>query len=333
MIKYLGSKRVLLPALVQTVREQGEVRTVLDVFSGTSRVGHALKGAGFEVWANDHNAYAEILARCYVQADADRWTEPATRLLEELQHVPPKDGWFTELYCRQSRFFQPKNGARIEGIRERIGKLGLPPELAAIALTSLMEAADRVDSTTGVQMAYLKAWAPRAHNDLQLRLPKILPGPGHACGQDAMAFVREHSADLVYLDPPYNQHNYLRNYHIWETLVRWDEPEVYGVACKRIDCKERRSAFNSKPGIQEALWNLLRAIDARFIVVSFNNEGYIDRNEMEALLAMRGDVTVQTIEHDRYVGAKIGIYNPGGQKVGRVSHLKNFEYLFTVRQR
>jgi adenine-specific DNA-methyltransferase len=333
LIKYLGSKRVLVPALVDLVGSFGDVRTVLDVFSGTSRVGHALKKAGFEVTANDHNAYAHTLATCYVQADADRLRDPAERLLKELASAPEKDGYFTETYCRQSRFFQPKNGARIEGIREQIERLDLEPELRAIALTSLMEAADRVDSTTGVQMAYLKAWAPRAHNDLQLRLPDIVAGPGHAQEMDAFEFLTDRRADLIYLDPPYNQHNFLRNYHIWETLVRWDEPEVYGVACKRIDCKDRKSLFNSKPRIKAAMWRLLTLADAPRIVVSFSNEGYLSRDDMVELLDPLGTVQVREIEYDRYVGAKIGIYNPDGEKVGKVSHLKNVEYLFVVERR
>jgi adenine-specific DNA-methyltransferase len=332
LIKYLGSKRVLVPALVELVGSHAGVRTVLDVFSGTSRVGHALKKAGFSVTANDHNAFAFTLARCYVQADADRLRDRATRLLDELARADPRDGFFTETYCRKSRFFQPRNGAKIEGIREAIAALDLDPDLEAIALTSLMEAADRVDSTTGVQMAYLKSWAPRAHNELALRLPDIVPGPGTARCMDALAFLDEHDADLVYLDPPYNQHSFLGNYHIWETLVRWDAPEVYGVACKRVDCKERTSPFNSKRKIHEAMRQLLERVNAPRIVVSFSNEGYLSREDLLALLDPLGDVEVQSIDYERYVGAKIGIYNPDGRKVGKVSHLKNVEYVFTVRR-
>ena len=121
-------------------------------------------------------------------------------------------------------------------------------DLKAILLVSLMEAADRVDSTTGVQMAYLKAWAPRAANDLELRLPAILPGPGEAHELDAEQAAGNWETDVVYLDPPYNQHRYAGNYHIWETLVRWDRPAVYGVACKRVDCRQYSSAFNSRRG-------------------------------------------------------------------------------------
>jgi adenine-specific DNA-methyltransferase len=332
VIKYLGSKRVLVPILVEAVRELSGARTVLDVFSGTSRVGHALKKAGFEVRANDHNAYAHTLAACYVAADRDRLEERATRLIAELQATPPRAGYFTETFCERSRFFQPKNGARVDAIRDRIEALDLPADLRAVALVSLMEAADRVDSTTGVQMAYLKEWAPRAHNDLQLRLPALLPGVGHAHELDATEFASTFDGDVAYLDPPYNQHSFLRNYHIWETLVRWDAPEVYGVACKRRDCKERISEFNSKPRIRSALGRLLRALRTKSVLVSFNNEGYIGYHEMVALLREHGEVTTRAIEYDRYVGARIGIYNPKGEKVGKVGHLKNVEYLFTVRR-
>ncbi len=331
MIKYLGSKRVLVPTLVKMVRELPDARTFLDVFSGTARVGHAMKDAGLRVRANDHNAYAHVLAQCYVAADRDRVEPAATTLLAELSALAPRPGYVTEIFCERARYFQPKNGARIDAIRDRIESLDLPPDLRAVVLVSLMEAADRVDSTTGVQMAYLKKWAPRAHNDLELRLPRLLPGPGDAHQLDALEVVKRHDADVVYLDPPYNQHKYLGNYHVWETLVRWDAPAAYGVAQKRIDCKTRRSPYNSKPRIQPAMRALIRAIRARWLLVSFNNEGYLSREQMIDLLSERGEVEVMEIAHDRYVGAKIGIYNPKGRKVGRISHLKNVEYLFRVR--
>src|SRR5258706_10492005 len=90
------------------------IRTVLDLFSGTARVGHALKARGYRVHANDHNAYAHMLARCYVGTDARRWKEPAGRLITELGRVRSRAGWFTETYCVRSRYLQPANGARVD---------------------------------------------------------------------------------------------------------------------------------------------------------------------------------------------------------------------------
>ena len=338
MIKYLGSKRTLLEQIGSVVGAFPHVESVADVFSGTARVGHHLKGLDYRVSSNDHNAYAATLARCYVAADREDWADEAGKLIAELNRLPGQAGYITSTYCEQSRYFQPKNGARIDAIREAIAKKALHPELESILLVSLMEAADRVDSTTGLQMAYLKKWAARSANDLELRLPEILPRSSHGKSDvtqlEAEAAVAGFSGDLVYLDPPYNQHSYLANYHIWESLVLWDKPEVYGIAQKRVDVRERKSDFNRKPLFVGALDSMLQQVKAPITVVSFNNEGFIDRAGMESLLGRMyaGQPQLRTLAFDyrRYVGAQIGIHDKTGKKVGKVSHLRNLEYIFVA---
>jgi adenine-specific DNA-methyltransferase len=329
VIKYIGSKRLLVPSILEIVAGLDGVRTVLDLFSGTSRVGHALKAAGHEVTANDHTTYAFKLAQCYVAADARELAGPAERLIAELNKVPGQAGYFTETFCLRSRYLQPHNGERVDAVRERIAELALEPLLEAVLLVSLMEAADRVDSTCGLQMAYLKRWSARSANQLELRLPQLLPGAGGATQREARDAI-DRAYDLVYVDPPYNQHRYLGNYHVWESLVRWDKPEVYGTAMKRLDCKQYKSDFNSKPRIASALGELVERIDARYLLVSFSDEGYLSSSEVEGLLARRGEVARVELDYKRYVGAQIGIHNPRGEKVGRVSHLRNREALFLV---
>ncbi len=255
MIKYIGSKRLLLSPIVAAVRGFGpDVRSAVDLFSGTSRVGHALKASGLHVTANDHLAFAATLARAYVGADARVWRDRAIALIAELSAVPAaaREGWFTQMFCRDARYLQPHNGVRVEAIRAAIAERALEPDLEAIALVSLMEATDRVDSTTGVQMAFLKQWAKRSYNDLELRLPAILDGEGAATQREARDAAAI-DADVAYLDPPYNQHSYLGNYHVWETLVRWDAPATYGVANKRVDCQTYKNPFNSRRRIRDAL--------------------------------------------------------------------------------
>ncbi len=338
MIKYLGSKRVLLPLILEQVETLAHaatadgrpIRTVLDLFSGTARVGHMLKARGYRVHANDHNDYAAALATCYVRADRRRWQTPAERLIAELDALTGVPGWFTETFCQRSRYLRPENGARVDAIRERIATLGLDPELEAIALVSLMEAADRVDSTTGVQMAYLKQWAPRARQPLRLRVPALLDGEGSASCLDAREAAERFPADLVYLDPPYNQHSYLGNYHVWESLVRWDKPEVYGVAMKRVDVRERPSAFNRRGAIAPALREVLETVRARYLIVSFNDEGYLPLDTLRVMLEERGTVRSVEVPHRRYIGHRIGIYNPQGEKVGTPGPGTNWECLFVV---
>ena len=334
MIKYLGSKRALVNSIVAVVDSLPEVGSVADYFSGTSRVGHALKRSGYRVIANDHLAYAYTLATCYVRANRESVLEPSRKILLELNRMRGDPGYFAETFCRRSRFFQVHNGARIDAIRNWIQERDIEPDLRAVLLVSLMEAADRVDSTTGVQMAYLKTWAKRSFKDLELRIPEVLPMPasGHceSYNMDALVAASEISADLAYIDPPYNQHSYLGNYHIWETLVRWDMPEHYGVACKRVDCKERKSDFNSRKRAVRAFGNFLSRVQCPFLVVSFSNEGYITRSTMARMLADYGDVHTLEFDYKRYVGAQIGIHDLNGKRVGRVSHLRNREYLYVV---
>ena len=327
MIKYIGSKRLLLPTIVSIVRALPNVRSVLDAFSGTARVGHALKAAGYEVTSNDHTTYAYRLAQCYVAADRSQIAADAEKIIRELDALPGAPGYFTQTFCESSRYLQPHNGERVDAIRERIAELSLPPVLEAVVLVSLMEAADRVDSTCGLQMAYLKQWSKRSHNRMMLRVPDVLEGPGHALQAEAVEAAKTRAFDLVYLDPPYNQHRYLGNYHVWESLVRWDKPEVYGIAMKRIDCREYKSEFNSRKSIRDAFAALLRNVDARYVLVSFNNEGYLSQADLIELLSVRGEVAAMDVDFKRYVGAQIGIYNPQGDKVGKVSHLRNRELL------
>jgi len=333
MIKYLGSKRTLLPQIVGLVQRFPEVRRVADLFSGTSRVGHALKRAGYAVVANDHNAYAHVLAQCYVATDLGD-VAAVPKILAELDALPGEPGYFTETFCERSRFFQPHNGARVDAIRAAIDTLSLSPAERAVVLTSLMQAADRVDSTCGVQMAFVKKWAARSHKRLTLRMPEVLPRADHGAGEarceDANEIAAALDVDLVYLDPPYNQHSYLGNYHVWETLVRWDAPEVYGVACKRVDCQTRKSPYNSKRNHARAFEELVQAIRAPLIIVSFNDEGYQARADLEALLREHGEVAVLSHDFKRYVGAQIGIYNPAGEKVGKVGKLRNRELLYVL---
>ena len=317
---------------MEVLSESTGASSVLDLFSGTARVGHALKAAGWRVVANDHNAYAHALARCHVEADAEDVLADAKQLVSELNALPGSPGWFTETYCVRSRFLHPRNGARIEAIRNRIEELSLPPVLEAVMITALMEAADRVDSTTGVQMAFLKSWAPRSLKDLELRVPAILQrpaaGPCRALRTDALAAAAEVETDVAYLDPPYNQHSYLGNYHVWETLTRWDQPETYGLACKRVDCRERTSDFNSRRRIHGALRDAIERVRAPHLVVSFSDEGAVTPDEIATMLAPRGDVVRLDLPGPRYVGAKIGIHDPKGRIVGRVGRLHNVEHLF-----
>ena len=330
MIKYLGSKRRLVPVLGELLARSGAA-TAIDLFTGTTRVAQEFKRRGAEVWAVDSGAYSQVFAECYVATDAERVDlavlEAAIERLETLSGV---DGYVTETFCRRSRYFQPFNGMRIDAIRDAIEISYRTSPLYPVLLTSLIEAADRVDSTTGVQMAYLKEWAPRSFQPLTLRVPELIAGSGHAIDGDAVALAGTlPEVDVAYVDPPYNQHRYFTNYHVWETLVRWDAPEHYGVACKRVDAREAhtRSPFNGRATMAAALAGVMRDLRARVTIVSISDESWLSLDELVDMCRDRDHAEVLTFDSRRYVGAQIGIFNPSGERVGRVSHLRNREHL------
>ena len=114
--------------------------------------------------------------------------------------------------------------------------------------------------------------------------------------------------------------------------MRWDEPEHYGIACKRVDARDdhTRSVFNSKHTMPAALADLISRARADLLVVSYNDESWISPEQMTTALLDAGHESVEVLAFDskRYVGAQIGIHGPTGVKVGEVKRLRNVEYLF-----
>jgi adenine-specific DNA-methyltransferase len=333
VIKYLGSKRRLVPVLGE-IAARVDACSALDLFTGTTRVAQEFKRRGLHVTACDNARYAEVFARCYVGTDRDAVDlDELAAAVEHLDALPGRPGYVTETFCVRSRYFQPGNGERIDAMRDELERSYRGSWLYPVLLTALIEAADRVDSTTGVQMAYVKDWAPRSNAPLRLRTPALLAGPGRAVRGDAVQIAPvagEH--DLVYLDPPYNQHRYYTNYHIWETLVAWDAPEHYGIACKRLDSRTEatKSVFNRKRLMPAALRQTIAAVRGRVVVVSYNNEAWVRLDELIDMCSVHGTVAVLAFDSQRYVGARIGIHNPTGEKVGTVSHLRNVEYVLVA---
>ncbi|MEJ7801260.1 MAG: DNA adenine methylase [Ilumatobacter sp.] len=333
MIKYLGSKRRLLPVLTELYERSG-ARTSLDLFTGTTRVAQAFKHAGSYVTAVDSARYSEIFARTWIETDSATVDAAALAdIIDELNHLPGVAGYVTDTFCVRSRFFQPFNGERIDAIRSAIERDHAGSPFEPILLTSLLLAADKVDSTAGLQMAYIKQWAPRSYKPMTLQIPRLLAGTGRAVRGDAVDIVRSlGSFDLAYLDPPYNQHRYFTNYHVWETIVAWDEPEHYGIACKRVDARHdtTKSVFNRKREMPEALRSTIAAVDAEIVIVSYNDESWVGLGELREMCSVHGEVVALAFDSKRYVGAQIGIHDPGGKKVGEVSHTRNQEYVLVA---
>jgi len=330
MIKYLGSKKRLVPVLGDLFQKSG-AETVLDLFTGTTRVAQEFKRRGGVVTAVDLSRYSKVFGDCWIATDSRSVEQQDLQnAVAYLNSLKGQAGYFTETFCIKSRFFQPHNGERVDVIRDALESEFKNSHLYPILLTSLILAADRVDSTTGVQMAYVKKWADRSFKQMELKIPELLSGGGTAIQGDAVALAPNLPPfDLAYLDPPYNQHRYFSNYHIWETLVAWDAPEHYGVACKRIDNRDdsTKSRFNERKNMPSAFKEVVKALKSQVMVLSYNNESWVTDEDLLEMCSSYESVRLLAFDSKRYVGAQIGVFNPNGERVGEVSHLRNYEWI------
>jgi adenine-specific DNA-methyltransferase len=336
VIKYLGSKRALMPVL-ETLFAASKATTAVDLFTGTTRVAAAMKQLGMQVTAVDTASYSEIFSKTFIELDATgKDLSELADAVKSLNALSGTSGYFTEVFCEKARYFQPKNGQRIDAIRSAIETDYKGSWMYFPLLSSLLIAADKVDSTTGVQMAYLKTWSRRSFLDIELQVPELLAGSGRSIRGDAIEQAPNlGSFDLAYLDPPYNQHRYFGNYHIWETLVRWDRPEYYGIANKRIDTrsKENKSDFNSKLTLPAALATLISELDVKTLVLSYNNESWLSRRELTDMCSKFETVEILDFDSKRYVGSQIGGYNQSGRLVGKPGAHRNLEHIVIAGQR
>lgn len=301
-IKYTGSKREILPVLLELIKPLN-VKTVLDGFSGTTRVSQALKQVGYIVYANDIADWSKIFGECYLLN-----RKPASYYLPLINHLnslPGKYGWFSENYGGESnggsaiqkdgrkRIWQLHNTKKLDAIREEIDKIAKDKIEKSVLLTSLIIAMDKVDSSVGHQVSYLKKWAPRAYNTMKMEVPRlIIDDKQHQVYQkDIFDLVNDIEVDLAYYDPPYGSSNelmppsrvrYASYYHIWKTICLNDKPKLVGVANRREDVgdtisgsvfEEFRKNDKGQYIVIEAIEKLIKNTPAKYVVLSYNNNG------------------------------------------------------------
>ncbi|HUF03303.1 MAG TPA: DNA adenine methylase [Aridibacter sp.] len=355
-VKYAGSKLRLLPHILRLVRKTG-AETVLDGFSGTTRVSQALAAEGIRVTANDTSDLSKVFANCYLKAapDEDRYAG----LIDHLNRLPGRNGWFTEHYGGDpagsesvgpdglKKPFQLHNTRKLDSIREEIDALGLSPEEECVALTSLILALDKVDSTIGHFASYLREWSPRSYNDLRLEVPEFTRTvEGHEVRQEDAAVAAENSpADLAYFDPPYGSNNekmppsrvrYEAYYHFWKTVVLNDRPELFGRAKRRKDSADD-SAYSAFEDFRvapdgdfvavNAIRDLVSKTSAGYVLLSYSAGGRATKRSLEQALKENGDL-IEALEVD--VKRNVMAEMKWTKEWTRKDSLPNREYLFLL---
>ncbi|MCL2661387.1 MAG: DNA adenine methylase [Acidobacteriaceae bacterium] len=323
-IKYAGSKLKLIPHILRLAAKVN-ARTVLDGFSGTTRVSQAFAKTGYDVVCNDRAVWSEVFGRCYLFG---KESHEYSALIRHLNSLEPKDGWFTEFYggddrkASQSakRPWQIHNTRKLDAIREEIDKLSLDPVEKSVALTSLILALDQVDSTLGHYASYLREWSPRSYKQLHLHVPAIVKNghvPNHRIYRDDIFDLVKNleNVDLAYFDPPYGSNNekmppsrvrYASYYHVWTSVCLYDKPALFGKVNRRIDTSDTvagspfedfRRGSDGKFIAVEAIEKLLASTRAKHIILSYSSGGRATSNELNQVIKSCGQL-VEIVEMD-----------------------------------
>lgn len=326
-MRYYGGKDKLLDLIEVGVKktELNHGARFVDLFSGTAVVAKHFKKKGYTVIANDFLEFAFALAKTYIELN----TEPKFLKLKKhlgvnridknyvigyLNNLSPKKGFIYENYCpggvAKRKYFSNENGQKIDAIRTTIEEwknLSVITELEYYYLiTVLLEAVNLVSNVAGTYGAYLKTWDKRALKPLILTAPEIIPSirKNKAFKQDANTLIKElRNIDILYLDPPYNSRQYSANYFILELIAEgWfgaKKPKPSGKT-GLVNYDQKLSEYCYKGRASKALDDLITNAKAKYILLSYNNEGVISDDEIKNILKKKGKVQLFKKTHKRY---------------------------------
>lgn len=334
IVTYLGNKRGLLGFIgrgVQRVRRRlgGRALRCFDAFAGSGIVSRYLKGYSACLYANDLEPYSQVLGECYLanrgqvsQAELRGWLRELRACVE--RRLAP--GFLTELYAPEDDaairpgervFYTRRNAMFLDTARQAIGEL--PVEVQPFFLAPLLYEASVHTNTSGVFKGFYKNRQgvgqfggegrhalSRILGDVQLRLPVLsrFSAECHVMRMDAADAARAiPELDLAYLDPPYNQHPYGANYFMLNLLLEYRRPARVS-AVSGIPPAWNRSAYNARGRVRQALAELLAALNARFVLLSYNSEGFLGVQEVEEMLRRYGRVEMMQQEYATFRGCR-----------------------------
>lgn len=295
MITYIGNKRKLVDK-IQDVVEKLRPSTCADAFSGSGVVSRMLLGHSEKMYVNDLEQYCEVLSKCFLKTPSWADQDDVCKHIENMNMCPDKVGFITELYASNERqFYTPENGRRIDGMLDYIERC-VPEQLKPYCLGPLLVKASIHTNTSGVFKGFHRGgWGGKGGHALdritrriEVECPAWLEPTRdvEVRRQDACDFLRElPKVDLIYLDPPYNQHPYGSNYFMLNLICTNERPHTVSKV-SGIPGDWNKSQYNSRGKIREAMELTLKLATekAKHTLVSYNNEGFIKPEEWEEIL-------------------------------------------------
>ncbi|WP_120946206.1 DNA adenine methylase [Helicobacter labacensis] len=311
-MNYIGSKRKLSNFLFHNIQEVLQSYRVdlaqcvfTDLFSGTAAVGRLFKNHAKQVLSNDKEFYSFVLAKHYIEN-----TKPLKRaqfLLDKLNALPPLAGKIYQHYAlgggQGRQYFSDANALKIDAMRVQIAKWQEDQAISQaelyFLLASLLEATDKVANTASVYGAFLKRLKKSAQQTLFLTPAPLEPSPNphYAYNADAKELIARLQTDILYLDPPYNQREYGANYHLLNSIALYDNFTPQGKTGLR---SYEKSAWCKKSSVYQSLEHVLKNTNARFIFLSYNDEGLLSLDKIKTLFSQYGHYSLKSQIYNRF---------------------------------
>lgn len=344
-VRYLGSKAKIMPLICEVIEGlEKKEKTLIDVFTGTTRVAQAFKALNYQVVTSDLSWASESYSGAFICNDGDM--SHLQHHLDKMNQLEPVNGWLTKNYCDVKgeggstiRVWKPKNGMRADAAREYVEQqTSLSKTEKDYLVSCIIFALDKVDNTVGLQQAYLKEWkSTRSSEDMVFKPLTNIPGPAgtHISG-DALS-IQYPEAEVAYLDPPYTPADYSTYYHIWDSIARWDKPTVGLKTNRRSDRikssdkydTSMKSPWYSARSALDATKSLVDRLPVRYCVFSYSDEGLIKYDEMISMCETYKAYKVYTKQHDRHVMSRIGA---GGSDAENAQKKKNTEFVIVIEK-
>lgn len=312
-MNYIGSKYSLLDFLETTIENvtgytSGDNYIFADLFAGTGIVGQTYREKGCTVLSNDIQYYSYVLNKHLIENTSD----VDTSLLDKLNSLEPVEGFIYNNYCEGSgsgrNYFTNENGKKCDAIRIELETLKQNNKISLATyyyyLASLVNSIDKYANTASVYGAFLKHIKKSAQKSFKLELLPIINGnKGTVYNTDINELVKEISGDVLYIDPPYNARQYCSNYHVLETIARYDNPTISGVTGLR-DSNTQKSKFCSKRTVANAFEDLIKNAKFKYIFLSYNNEGLMNLDTIKEIMSKYGKYEFFTQEYRRFKADK-----------------------------
>jgi adenine-specific DNA-methyltransferase len=330
-MNYIGSKHKLSNFIKSTVYsvvgEDLSDKIFCDIFAGTGIVGRNFKSEVKKIIANDCEYYSYVLNKNYIENHTE--ITDKQNFIDGLNNLPLIDnGFIYKNYCvggnSERQYFSDYNGKKIDTIRQKIeewkSENKINSNLYYFLLASLLECADKVANTASVYGAYLKELKKSAQKEmiLQPAVYEFNDNEHTVFNTDSNILISQISGDILYLDPPYNARQYGANYHLLNTIAKYDKFIPKGKTGMR---EYKKSNYCNSAKVTTEFENLIKNAQFQYIFLSYNNEGLMSVENVRKIMQKYGKYDLAEVDYQRFKADKTENRNHKANKTTEYLHI------------